>query len=39
MSSNANVQQAKADAHAAVNKAANKTEKVAKYVEKNAYRC
>ena len=37
MSNNANVQQAKADAHAAVNKTANKAEQAAKYVRKNAY--
>jgi hypothetical protein len=38
MSNNANVQQAKSDAHAAVNKTANKAEQVAKYVGKNAYK-
>ena len=37
MSNNANVQQAKADAHAAVNKTANKAEQAAKYVRKSAY--
>lgn len=39
MSNNANVQQAKADGHAAVNKAAHKSEQVAKYVERITYGC